>query len=140
MDGGVNMVGFSANKFQDIDLTSGRPAFFGKIIAEHPEGGPNALPIRKFYPCFDAPILPGMQPLCLDARRGVIATGDQLRLLTCFDHEHSFLYADVFWSIGICLPFLVSPAATPNVERPVRQVQFSAIEFIMPCNDPARAI
>src|SRR5450755_224325 len=38
---------FAADVFHDVDFAAGRPADFFNVIAQHPERGPDSLPVRN---------------------------------------------------------------------------------------------
>src|SRR5215213_3940955 len=106
----------------DINLAGCRPALAADVFPEHPEGGPNALPIRKFKARFDASILPGVQSLRLETGGGIRPPADGSFLFTRFNGQHPLLHADVFRPVRICLPFLVAPAAATDVKCPILSI------------------
>ncbi len=52
----VDLLTGLANVFHDVDFARARPEVAGNITAEHPEGRPDALPVRDLDARFGAPI------------------------------------------------------------------------------------
>src|SRR6266496_4939632 len=140
MNCGIDLVWCFSDKFHNINFACCWPALLSNILSKHPEGGPNPLSIGELDTRFDSSILPGMESLCLDARGRIWTPTNRCFFLTGFDHQHSILHTNIFGPIGISFPFLIAPAATTKIKRPVFQIQFSAIEFIMPGDGPTRPL
>src|SRR5437764_14030035 len=73
VNGAVNQTWFFADIFHDVDLAAGGPAGFVDVVAEHPEGGPDALSARNLDAGLEAPVGLRKFAKCFQARRSVIS-------------------------------------------------------------------
>src|SRR5580693_2708976 len=53
VQGAVELVGFLADVFHNVDFAALGPADRGDVFSEHPEGGPHSLPFWDFDAGFD---------------------------------------------------------------------------------------
>src|SRR6266566_5370632 len=65
MNRAVHPARLLADVLHDVDLAASGPCHRGAVVAQHPEGGPQALTARDLNPCFHAPVAPRAQPLGL---------------------------------------------------------------------------
>jgi hypothetical protein len=56
MDGPMDGQGLAPDLFHDVDLAAARPSDIADVIAQHPEGRPNSLPVRQLDPSFKTTI------------------------------------------------------------------------------------
>src|SRR5438046_2654314 len=78
MHGAVHPARLLADVLHDVDLAAPGPAERGAVVAQHPEGGPQALPARDLNPCFHAPVAPRPQPSGLESGGRVVTISERL--------------------------------------------------------------
>src|SRR3989442_5704 len=119
-----------ADVLHDVDLTARGPADRGAVVAQHPEGGPQALPARDLNPCFHAPVAPRAQPLGLESGGRVVTISE--RLTASLDDEVAACDARVFGAVGVELELRVAPAAAPGLADPFSRIEGRAVELVVP--------
>ena len=138
VDGAVDGGGLFADIFHDVDFAAFGPADGFDVVAEHPEGGPDALALRDFDAGFEAAEGLGEEALGFQARGSVFA-GDVIGAFEIFfargDDEIAVFDVGVFAAIGVGLELVVAPAFAAEVVGPFFRVgggAVGAVEFVGP--------
>src|SRR2546422_2551682 len=74
----VHPAGFLADVLHDVDLAARGPTDRVAVVAQQPEGGPQALPARDLNPCLHAAVPPRAQTLGLQSGRRVVTAAERL--------------------------------------------------------------
>src|SRR6266516_959853 len=119
-----------ADVLHDVDLAARGPADRDAVIAQHPEGGPQALPARDLDPRFHAPVAPRAQPLGLESGGRVVTVSE--RLTARRDGEIAAFDTRVFGAVGVELELRVAPAAAPGLADPFSSIKGGAVELVVP--------
>src|SRR6185503_1027671 len=109
-----------------------RPTDGANVRAEHPECGPDALPVGQSNAGREFAEFPPALPLRLEARRRVAA----VCMLDGRNDEVAVL--DVSVRAGVSFQLVIAPTATAKVISPVAGVDIRPGEFIGPHERPAR--
>src|ERR1017187_5913650 len=80
MQGAMNAGGFFADKFHDVNLAAARPADLRPILAEHPDGGPDAFALGDFGARLNASVLPTRLAASGQAGSGVFHRWEERRV------------------------------------------------------------
>ena len=126
--------------FHDVNLTGGGQPLLPILSPSIQKAGQIPCPYGSLRRASTLSILPGVESLCLETCRRIGASADRGCFLAGLDHQHSVFHTDVFGPIGVSLPLLIPPAATAQIKRPVFQIQFGTLEFIMPGDIPTGSI
>ena len=115
MQRAVDARGFLADKFHDVNLAAARPAELRAVLAEHPDGRPDAFALGDFGARLDAAVLPGGLAARGEAGGGVfhgrMIHGREM-FLPAFDDQMAILDAGVFQArLGVVLALVIADEA-----------------------------
>src|SRR6266702_2214358 len=125
-----------ADVLHDVDLAARGPADRDAVIAQHPKGGPQALPTRDLNPCFHAAVAPRAQPLGLESGGRIVTISE--RLTASLDDEVAACDTRVFGAVGVELELRVAPAVAPGLADPFSRIEGRAVELVVPHELPPR--
>jgi hypothetical protein len=138
VDGAVNCGRLFTDVLHDVDLAALGPADRVDIIAEHPEGGPDALAFGDFDARLETSESLGEEALRFQAR-GCVFAGDVVGAFVLFfargDDEIAVFDVGVLATICVGLEFVVAPAATAEIVSPffwVGKGAVGGVEFVGP--------
>ncbi len=144
MDGAEDPVGLAADVLDDVDLAAGRPGAVDRGVGgEHPERRPEALADRHPGAHLHAPEGPVALAQGAHPGRGVVEAAH--RLLPRGDGQEAARDRRVLGLV--VLQLVVAPpgrqadlGAVAELEGPLGQVHFGAVELVRPDQDAARQV
>ena len=129
VDGAVHGVG-RADGFEDVDLAALWPVGGLMVVAEQPEGGPDAFADGEFDAGLEASVFLGEVVLGVDAGGGVVA-GDAVGAGEVFflggDDEVAVLLLDVGGAAGVGFQLVVAEALATGDNDPLCGVGWGAV-------------
>ncbi len=130
----IDMGRVFANIFHNVDFTASGPSDLANVLAEEPEGGPDALTHWELCSSFDFTV--GSEELvsCYHSSRCItIAT---IVLSVSLNHKVAACDERVFTSISVVFELIVALSDRASLERPFALVDIATIEFITPGENP----
>src|SRR5207247_8098766 len=112
----VHPAGFLADVLHDVDLAAGGPTNRVAVVAQQPEGGPQALPARDLNPCLHAAVPPRAQTLGLQSGRRVVTAAE--RLGASLDDQVAAFDTRVLGAVGVELGLGGPPAGASSPPDP----------------------
>ena len=138
VDRAVDDVRLLADVFHDVDLAALGPADRMNVVAEHPESGPDPLPLGNFDAGFETAEGLGEEALRFQARGSVLAS-DVIRAFVIFfargDDEIAVLDAGIYGAVGVGFELVVAPAIAAEIVGPFLGVgsgTVGGVEFVGP--------
>ena len=147
VQGTVYLCGRLPYKFHDVHFPAVGPAYVAEIVPQHPEGGPDSLPVRKPGSHFDFAVLEAEFAIGLDTAGGILVSAislphgfyDQIPVVGIVG---VLLHINIIRTIGVVFQFAVAPTAASGFINPFRSVHSRTrrtVEFVAPDEPPVAA-
>src|SRR5215813_745722 len=142
MNGGMGLVGFRADVFHNVDLSTFRPANCGVIASQQPKRGPHPFACRQLDSCLEAAIALAEPAVAFETCGGVIASNTVRPghlFLERLDYEISVFETNILLASGVSFQLVITRPSVTRLYEPLGRVGSGSVrtdKLVAPCQNP----